>query len=243
MSLTKADIVAQLKKEILPLQGFKANLQSTTADMGLGPIKFSFPQAVFPLGAIHEFICTGEEDSAATSGFITAIISKIMRGLGVTIWISASRILFPPALKSFGIDPDKIIFIDLKREKDILWAMEEALKCEGLATVVGEMKELDFIASRRLQLAVEKSRVTGFILRRQPCHLNTTACITRWKICSLSSNSEPGLPGVGFPRWKVELLKVRNGKPGAWQIEWTGGRFRHISDTAIIEEIPQKQTG
>ena len=42
------------------------------------------------------------------------------------------RTIFPPALKSFGIAPDKIIFIDLKKEKEILWAMEEALKCDGL---------------------------------------------------------------------------------------------------------------
>jgi protein ImuA len=243
MPSTKADIIAKLKKEIIPLQGFKANLQSTAADMGLGPIKFAFPNAVFPLGAVHEFICAGTEDAAATGGFIAAIISKIMRELGVTIWISASRTLFPPALKSFGIDPDKIIFVDLQREKDILWVMEEALRCEGLATVVGEMKELDFTASRRLQLAVEQSRVTGFILRRQPRHLNTTACITRWKISSLASDLEPGLPGVGFPRWKVELLKVRNGKPGTWQMEWMGGRLRHIIDPASIVEIPQKKTG
>ncbi len=243
MPTTKADIIAQLKKEILPLQGFKTNEQSTAVDMGLGPIKFAFPNAVFPLGAVHEFICVGAEDAAATGGFIAAIISKIMRELGVTIWISATRTLFPPALKSFGIDPDKIIFVDLKREKDILWVMEEALKCEGLATVVGEMKELDFTASRRLQLAVEKSRVTGFILRRHARHLNTTACITRWKINSLASDLESDLPGVGFPRWKVELLKVRNGKPGAWQIEWAGGGFRHIIDRTSITEIRQKKTG
>jgi protein ImuA len=36
------------------------------------------------------------------------------------------------------------------------------------------------------------------------------------------------MPGVGFPRWNVQLLKVRNGKPGAWQLEWEGGQFHHI---------------
>jgi protein ImuA len=243
MPSNKADIIAQLKKEILPLQGFKANLLSTAVDMGLGPIKFAFANAVFPLGAVHEFICADAEEKAATGGFIAAIISKIMQESGVTIWISTSRALFPPALKGFGIDPDKIIFVDLKREKDILWVMEEALRCEGLATVVGEMKELDFTASRRLQLAVEQSRVTGFVLRHHSRYLNTTACITRWKISSLASSLEHSLPGVGFPRWQVELLKVRNGKPGTWQMEWIGGRLRHIIEPGTITEIVQKKTG
>lgn len=40
--------------------------------------------------------------------------------------------------------------------------MEEALKCGGLAAVVGEVQDISFTASRRLQLAVEQSGVTGF---------------------------------------------------------------------------------
>ena len=64
--------------------------------------------------------------------------------------------------------------------------MEEALKCDGIAAVVGEIQELSFTVSRRLQLAVEQSRVTGFILRNNPRNLNTTACVTRWKITPLS---------------------------------------------------------
>jgi hypothetical protein len=36
------------------------------------------------------------------------------------------------------------------------------------------------------------------------------------------------MPGVGFPGWNVELLKVRNGKPGSWQIEWAESRFQNI---------------
>ena len=87
---------------------------------------------------------------------------------GACIWISAARKIFPPGLKAFGIEPDRVIFVDLKREKDVLWATEEVLKCEGLAAVASEIRELSFTVSRRLQLAVEKSRVTGFILRDNP---------------------------------------------------------------------------
>ncbi len=150
--------------------------------------------------------------------------------------------MFPPALKSFGIAPDKIIFIDLKKEKEILWAMEEALKCDSLSAVVGEMKELSFTNSRRLQLAVEQSRVTGFILRNNTRNFSTTACVTRWKIAPLPSESDD-MPGVGFPRWNVELLKVRNGKPGSWQIEFAAGHFSLISKITTITLEQKKKTG
>jgi protein ImuA len=135
-----------------------------------------------------------------------------------------------------------MIFIDLKREKDILWAMEEALKCEGLAAVIGEMNELDFTSSRRLQLVVEQSRVTGFILRRKS-GMNITACLTRWRITPVPSAPIDGMPGVGYPRWNVELIKVRNGKPGRWEIEWTNGSFNYIEKAADTIMNLQKKTG
>jgi protein ImuA len=123
------------------------------------------------------------------------------------------------------VSAERVIFIDLRREKDVLWAMEEALQCKGLAAVVGECRDIDITASRRLQLAVEQSRVTGFILRHQLRHNNPIACVARWKVTPLPSVLEEGLPGVGFPRWEVELLKVRNGQPGKWQMGWSAGQF------------------
>lgn len=243
MSVAKANIITQLMKDILPLQGFKPTPGAATIDVGLGPVKYAFPNASFPLGAIHEFICTQREDEAATGGFITAVLGSLMQNGGISVWISSSQTIFPPALKTFGISPDKIIFVKLQNETDILWAMEEALKCDGLAAVVAEMKALSFTASRRFQLAVEQSRVTGFIIRHNPRTLNITACVTRWKITSLPSVSYNDMPGVGFPCWDVLLLKVRNGQPGNWQLEWAGRKFRHIYKTASIIEEQRKKTG
>jgi protein ImuA len=228
MQAEKRDIINQLQQDIRALQGFKRPVAGTELDVGLGEINAAFPNASFPLSAVHEFVCTQQEDVAATTGFIAGLIGAMMRTGGACIWISSCRLVFPPAFRLFGIEPDRIIFIDLKKENDVLWAMEEALKCGGLAAVVGELQEISFTASRRLQLAVEQSRVTGFILRRSTRKLNITACVSRWKISSMPSEPEDDLPGIGFPRWNVELLKIRNGKPGSWQLEWAEGRFRPV---------------
>ena len=243
MPATKPDIIAQLQRDILRLQGFKPASNRNAIDLGLGSLNNAFPDKVFPLGAIHEFICGGAEDAAATGGFISGLLSSLMRGKRTSIWISSSRTLFPPALKSFGISPANIIFVDLQKERDVLWAMEEALKCGALSTVVGEMKELNFTASRRLQLVVEQSQVTGFIIRRNYHNTNTTACVTRWKITPLPGESDDHLPGIGYPRWNIELLKMRNGKPGSWQMEWVDGKFRPVYEFTSLVQEPQKKTG
>lgn len=237
----RAEIFSELQKEILALEGFKS-AGNTVLDVGLGPIRHSFPNSAFPVGAVHEFLSTSVETNAATTGFISGLLSTLMGKKGTTMWISASRTLFPPALKNFGIQPDRFVFIDLKKESDVLWAMNEALKCGALSAVVGELREIDFTASRRLQLAVEESQVTGFVLRNNSKPPGTTACVSRWQITPLPSETVDELPGIGFPRWKVELLRIRNGKPGSWDVMWKKGRF-HPVEKKEVAMVQHKKTG
>jgi len=234
----KDDIIRQLRKDILLMQGFKPATGDMDDKTGLGFISNAFPNSRFPTGAIHEFFCSGMEEVSASSAFISGIASSFMKKGGIALWIASSQIIFPPALKLFGIDPDKVIFLHLP-EKKKLWAMEEALKCEGLCCVIAEVNELWFIESRRLQLATEHTKVTGFLIRRNPKNLSTT-CVTRWKIRPIESNKGSDLPGLGFPRWNVSLLKVRNGKPGSWQMEWRKKRFQLINEPPMIKEAQRK---
>jgi len=246
MVSTRANIFSQLEKEILHLQKFKPPYEGGL-DAGLGLIKEAFPNSCFPTGAIHEFFTSGNEDAAASSGFIAGIMSSLMKCGAPSVWISPSRSIYPPALKFFDIDPHKTLFIQSKKPKDVLWTIEEALKCDSVCTVVGEIGEISLAESRRLQLAVEESRVTGFIVRRNPKNL-ATSFVTRWRIKSLPSFMDSSLPGIGFPCWNVELMKVRNGKTGCWEMIWKNGKFElktqirtKIQDPRTKQEPRSKQ--
>jgi len=235
MSPTKEEIICKLRQEMIRWEGFRAPQPGASNDLGLGIVALAFPDGVFPTGAIHEFISNSPEDTAASGGFITGLVQKLLSNGGACLWISYTRRIYPPALKLFGVDPDRVIFVDVPLQKDVLWVTEEALKCEGVATVICETKDLSFTESQRLQLAVEKSHATGFILRKDVKKANTTACVTRWRIRPVRSHLRVGMPGVGHPRWQVELLKVRNGKPGNWTIEWKKQSFQTVTIPQIIE--------
>jgi protein ImuA len=241
MPALKADIITQLKKDILALQGFRPLLHAQHVIFP-GTINHSFPGSQFPLGVNHEFICTNNESLTASSGFIAGVLSSLLQKGGTTLWISSSQIIFPPALVSFGIEPSQIIFIHLRNRKQILWTLEEALKCEGLTAVVGEISFIDLAISRRLQLATEQSGVTGFLLRTKQQSLTTTACTCRWQIHPLPSGTEDGFPGVGFPKLNVELLKVRNGRPGKWELEWNNAYPTRSSGRGQFTEVMVKHS-
>ncbi|MCB0488076.1 MAG: Error-prone repair protein ImuA [Cyclobacteriaceae bacterium] len=223
-SASKAQILSRLQSDILRFQGFKP-ADHLDHSAWLGAINQSFPNATFPTGAVHEFIAPGMEEMAATSGFVSAVASHLMKSHGVAMWISQRQWMFPPSFKSFGLDPDRILFVKTSKEKESLWVMEEALKCGALTVVVSELCDLTFTASRRLQLAVEQSRVTGFVLRHRYKKLSTNACVSRWQVSSLPTDSIDDLPGIGFPKWKVELLRIRNGYPNTWNVQWNNGEF------------------
>ena len=222
-------IIERLKREILDLEGFKNKAQHAQSKLGLSTLEHNFPNQTFPTGTIHEFVSEKPEHTACTSAFISGILTKLNDQNGIYIWIGKQKQLFPVGLKKFGIQPHQIIFINLVKQKDILWATEEALKCKSLSGVISELEDITFAQSQRLQLTVEKSKVTGFILRTQTERIHATACAARWQIKPLPSENEGHLPGVGFSKWQVDLLKVRNGNTAGCVITY------HHGQLAIVE--------
>ena len=171
---SKKEVLLKLKKEIV-LQRFSSPKNNRLASASLYPFASAFPFNQFPLGCIHEFVCPTNESLSSSSAFVCGILTSLKQNKSPIIWISSSQKTYPPSLLSFGIAPHNIIFINIEKPKDILYASEEALRCSGLAAVITDIRELNFKQSRRLQLATEQSRVTGFVLRNKPKTVNTTA--------------------------------------------------------------------
>ncbi|WP_321286238.1 hypothetical protein [uncultured Sunxiuqinia sp.] len=242
----KKEIIKQLRDRILSMEGFSTGKDSQQLDFGLGKMNAAFPGGTFPIAAMHEFVSHTEACAAASNGFLAGLLATLMKKGGFCLWISTGRKLFPPALKFFGIEPEQLIFIDVRRQKDALWAMEQGVKCNALTAVVGELRDISFADSRRLQLAIEASRVTGFLHRLHPRFENTLTCVSRWKIRPIASRENDGLPGVGFSCVEVELEKIRNGRPGIWQFEWRNGSFYQVAvQRAFVPksgEVKKKQS-
>ena len=223
-----------LKADILRLQGFKSQHNSGVG-LQLGEMKHAFPNQCLPVAAIHEFLVSRPADTAASYGFISALLSGLTGSNGLGIWVSINQRIFPNALYTFGLRPEHIVFVTVRNETDALWVIHESLKCKAVTGVIGEVKNISFNESRRLQLAVEESHATGFIIRNTN-KLTNTACVSRWKVSSICTESHEGLPGVGFPRWKAELLRIRNGMPGCWEVQWSNGKLKIFSSTDKVKE-------
>ncbi|MBV9376618.1 MAG: damage-inducible protein [Alphaproteobacteria bacterium] len=163
---------------------------------------------------------------------------------GMVLWCLPRPDLYGPGLAAHGLDPERVVLVRTSRDAEILWAMEEGLRSPGIVAVVGEVGTLPAVASRRLQLAAERSGITAFLLRRwreggQASRERAlpNAAMTRWRVAALPSRPSQGEPGVGCPRWLVELLRCRGGEPGSWEME-VPDATDHVSLAAALADRP-----
>ena len=217
---------------------------------GIAAIDRMLPAGGIAAGALHEVAGSGAQVEHGTAATLLAA-GLLARVPGKVLWVLEQRDIHPPALASAGLTSDRVIYVHARKPRTVLLVMEEGLRHRGLAGVVGEFSgALSLTASRRLQLAAEQSGVTAFLLRRSRCFddkalLAPNAAVTRWRVATVPS--APPLPqaaetpGLGRPRWRLELMRCRGGEAHAWMVEAfdATGRCRLAADMADRPAAPQ----
>ena len=172
-------------------------------------------------GALHEIAPAAPIHLGAASGVAIALAALSGHRRGETLWIAPDFTAceagrpYGPGLDRFGLDPARLVVLRVHRAVDALWAMEEALRCGALSSVVaeltGEGADADLTATRRLALAARegKSGCLGLLLRHSPPSMSSAA------------PSQPDrFGGLGPARFDLSLVKNRRGPCGRWTIAW-----------------------
>ena len=188
------------------------------------------------------------------------------RERGCTIvWLSEDMALgesgapYGPGLDAFGFAPERLLTVAAAHRCDLLWAMEEALRCRAIGVAIGEVRhgEIDMVAMRRLSLAAAESGALALLLRGAPSTDASTAA-TRWIVGATSSvipgrreaasqesitpAAEYGFRARGLtpasrndeeirPRCAAHLVRNRRGPLGSWILEWSDSDERFLLAT------------
>jgi len=142
-----------------------------------------------------------------------------------------------------GLPSGELIHVETRDAKDALWAMEEGVRCSCLAAVIGEIwgdpKALDFVATRRLAVASERSGTPCWLVRLGGT-ANLSGARMRWRIGSAPSLANSLDPRAsGLPAWDVELFRARGAPPGRWMVSHEADRFHLVAaagDRALGED-------
>jgi protein ImuA len=218
--------------------------------LGLAAVDRVLPGGGLARGCLHE-LC-GAPDRAAAAGFAAALLGRLAVD-GHALWIGPRDDLYAPGLAAQGLPPERLIVVRAGARDARLWALEEALRSPGLTAVLAEVDRLTLTQSRRLQLAAEAKGVTAFLLRPlAACDAPTaaptaapSAAMTRWRITPLPAAATDDAsrawgPPSGWrpPSWRVELIRCRGGRTGAWAIAWREGGFHEITGALALAAEP-----
>ena len=225
LQLVKTEQIEALRRRVARIEQGGRDAAAPVLAFGVGEIDRRLPGGGLALGALHEVSGVGpdEEDGAVPAAFIAGLCARLDPAKKILWCQSSGGDLYGPGLAACGLGPERLMLARARNVTDLLWAMEEGLRTRALAAVVGEIADLPGPASRRLQLAAETSGVTAFALRRfrvpSAAARAPNAAVTRWRVAPLPSVPAAGEPGLGRPRWRLELWRARGAAPADWIVE------------------------
>ncbi|MBT4018203.1 MAG: hypothetical protein HOE62_09655 [Alphaproteobacteria bacterium] len=232
----KDQVLATLRAKIGAIEKVgKLGGAVSTTPLALTPdLDAILPDGGLARGALHEVVGPPGAQGAA-AGFAAALMGLAAKdisdsGGGVVLWCrrhydgQENGELYGPGLAAFGLGPERLLEVRAGRDHDILWALEEGLQSTALCAVLGEVSDLSFTASRRLQLAAEARGVPALVLRHNSQSHAVSAAQTRWKVTPATNVT------AGYDmRWKLNLLRCRGATADSqledWQVEWRDGRL------------------
>ncbi|WP_350335899.1 ImuA family protein [Coralliovum pocilloporae] len=170
---------------------------------------------------------------ASLRGFGLALLTRILRKQAengqrdeAILWVMTHRHfrefggLYAPGLMRLGLPVHRIVHVLVRKDQQVLWALEEGLRARAFSAVIGEADDVGFRETQRLQLAGQNGRTPCFLMRTGPS-AGASAASARWRIepqQSLPARYDTRRPGQ--PVWQVGLEKIRRGRPGRWKLGW-----------------------
>ena len=229
------------------LRALKHSIRSLEPARGSGTIPFGIAPIDHALGgglaraALHEVAAAGESAITAATQFALGVAAHAQEPRAV-VWIAEEIGLrengapYGPGLDDLGLRPERLVTVAAAKPRDVLGAMEEALRCRAVAVVIGEIRSarLDLAASRRLSLAAGHRDVCAFLLRTAP-GTDASAAATRWTVAGARSRANAAGPGPA--RLSVLLTRNRHGPVGLWTLEWHRGERRFDLAPSVSQPV------
>ncbi len=234
LSTPDPQLISALRERIRQLERGDAagSAEQTPLSLGAAQLDAALPWGGLPRAALHEIV----GDDGAGPGFAAHLAARLAADGRPILWCRRRRDLYGPGLAALGLAPERMVLVRARTEGEILWAMEEGLRSGCLAAVLGEVERIAPIAARRLQLAAEAEGVSALLLRNGRDESASCPAVTRWRVGSVASGV--ALDGSPRPRWRLDLLRCRNGMPRSWVVERNDDTKSHLVVVADLCDRP-----
>jgi len=207
-------------------------------------------------GALHEVKAEGHSTGVTAGDWVSALGFALRLGVRrleglesassqsvLWCWTSQfARELGTPyghGLAALGLKPSAWLLAETARTSDALWAMEEGLRSQSLALVIGVLSEAELTPARRLSL-VAAEHSTPCLLVTDPRLTPAGSTATRWRVGRYASAVhayDTSAPGAVRYRVMLERCRYRPlaDAPHPLELEWSDETHRFHMAAAVAD--------
>ncbi|MBI3861326.1 MAG: hypothetical protein HY290_05470 [Planctomycetia bacterium] len=248
-------VVKQLRARLREMQRAAAPAAGANgvSSTGVEALDGLLAPAVFRPGMVVEWIASGTGSGAARLAAAMAV--QALNAGGALVVVDDRREFYPPAAVRLGLDLERTIVVRPRSRRETVWALEQALRCRGVAATLAWIWKLPDRLFRRLQLAAEHGAGLGMFMRPVEALRTPSWADLRWLVQAApgGGHEEAIAMEVGFTeaalnngkdpsgrRVRVELVHCREGTPGEaveLEIDDETGAVRVVSPLAAAARV------
>lgn len=189
-ALKKEAILRQLRSQVGCVTAAPADTVEIFSTGSAGADRL-LPRGGLRVDGISEWITAAEGCGAAAISMIAAA-SRLNSVAGPLLVVAGEGVFYPPAAMSLGIPAERIIWARPTRHADVVWAIDQGLRCERVAAVWAHLgPNLDDRDARRFQLAAETGHTPGLFIRPSSVRGRPSFADVRLHVAGSHGDSEP----------------------------------------------------
>ncbi len=153
-----------LQNPAIRLMGEAARVGPQAIPTGFPELDRLLPGGGWPDGSLVEIMI--EHQGVGELSLLMPALAALSTGDRWLAWVSPPHIPYGPALAARGVALQRVLLVHARPGRDNLWALEQMLAAGTCRVVLAWLGEgVDGRALRRLQLAAEAGKSTGFLFR------------------------------------------------------------------------------
>ena len=169
---------------------------------GLPELDAALPGAGWRSGTIVEVMPT--QTGIGELRLLMPALARLTNAERHVALIAPPFVPYAPAFQQHGVRLERLWIIRAQRAEDILWTFEQTLRCRSFGAVLAWPANVRDRDIRRVQLAAEAGRSTGFMYRPPGAARESSPAAVRLR---LRSNDAGGLA--------IDIIKCRGGRPAS----------------------------
>jgi len=214
------DRVDSLRRQLTGLVTLKEDLQPAIS-WGCTELDQFMPGGSLQPGMLVDLLyeCRG---SGATSLAMHCAKQAVAQQSGPLVVVDRGGCFYPPAAVARGVEARDLIMVGTDTSRgamsgaEELWALDQALRCKGVAVVMAWIDKIDPHAFRRLQLAAEVGQTLALLIRP-----DRVRALPTWADVQLLVSPSVQARSMNENRFcRVTLLRQR-GRAGCSTVEGT----------------------